>query len=182
MADSRSGLRVWDPVVRVGHWALVASIVLAWLTRKGGGAWHEWIGYASLALVALRITWGWVGSRYARFSQFVRSPSDTWRYAGAVLRAGAPRYIGHNPLGAWMIVALLANIALVGFTGWLYTTNAYWGEKWLEDLHNSLANSLLVLVAGHVAGVVVTSFVHRENLVAAMIHGRKRPPDRGDAA
>jgi len=168
--------------VRIVHWVLAASVLLAWLTRHGGGAWHEWIGYASLVAVAVRIAWGWVGSRYARFSQFIRSPAETLRYAGGVLAGSAPRYLGHNPLGGWMIVALLTNTALAGLSGWLYTTNAYWGEQWLEDLHEALSVSLLVLIAMHVAGVVVTSFAHRENLAGAMIHGRKRAPVDEDIA
>lgn len=176
MANSHQAHSVWDPLVRVVHWALATSVVLAWFTKEGGGIWHEWIGYVSLALVALRLLWGLMGSRYARFTQFVRSPAATLRYAAAVIKGRGRRYVGHNPLGGWMAIALLVNAALVGLSGWLYTTNAYWGEKWLEDVHEALAICLLVLVALHVAGVVLTSLAHRENLVAAMVHGRKRPP------
>jgi cytochrome b len=180
MADSRSNYRVWDPVVRIGHWLLALSIALAWFTKEGGGVWHEWIGYVSLGLVALRVAWGCVGSRYARFSRFVCSPAATWRYVGQLWSGRKLRYVGHNPLGGWMILALLVNTALAGLSGWLYTTNAYWGEQWLEDVHEAFAISLLVLVAFHVAGVIVSSAIQRENLVVAMVDGHKRPPAGDD--
>jgi cytochrome b len=181
-ADPGAGTKVWDPFVRIGHWALAGGVALAWLTREGWRETHEWIGYATLALVALRVAWGLAGSRYARFSQFVRSPAATLRYAGEVLRRSEPRHLGHNPLGGWMIVALLATVAATGFTGWLYTTDAFWGVEWLADLHGRLTDLLLALAALHVLGVVLASRRHRENLVAAMLHGRKRPPSGSDVA
>jgi cytochrome b len=173
--------KVWDPCVRIGHWALVASVALAWITYQGGN-WHERIGYFSLFLVAFRVTWGWLGPVYARFAQFVRPPAATARYAGDVIARREARYVGHNPLGAWMILALLATVGLTDLTGWLYTTNAYWGDARVINVHFALAIILVVLVAFHVAGVVMTSLRHRENLVAAMFHGRKRPPADSDVA
>ena len=173
--------RVWDPLVRLGHWALVASVAAAWFTRHGGGVWHEWIGYAALAIVAFRILWGGMGSHYARFAQFIRAPSATITYARAVLTRTEPRYLGHNPLGGWMILALLAAVIAVGLSGWLYTTDTYWGVEWVERLHDTLADILLILVAVHVGGVIFASRRHRENLVAAMIHGRKRPAEPGES-
>lgn len=178
--EPRSGVTVWDPVVRVLHWTLAGSIAAAWITRHGGGIWHERIGYASLLIVALRFVWGWTGPRYARFGQFVRTPPATLRYAGQMLARKETRHIGHNPLGGWMIVALLLMAALAGLSGWLYTTDTFWGIEWVEDLHEALAIFLLVLVALHVTGVATASWRHRENLVAAMIHGRKRPPQGND--
>lgn len=168
---------MWDPFVRIGHWLLAVSILAAWLTREGWGRWHEWIGYFSLAVVAARIAWGLWGSRHARFAAFVRSPGLTWRYARQVLRAREPRHIGHNPLGAWMILALLLVVILVGASGWLYTTDRFWGVAWVERLHLLLADALLVLVALHVAGVLLASFRHCENLVWSMFTGRKRTQD-----
>jgi len=181
-AGPRPPVKVWDPLVRAGHWALVASIAAAWLTRKGWGAVHEWIGYAALALVALRLVWGFIGPRYARFSQFIHGPAYTLRYGGSVLKGNEPRHVGHNPLGAWMIVALLTVVAAAGLSGWLFTTDRYWGDERVEDLHEALAIALLVLVTLHVAGVVAASLRHRENLVGAMFHGRKRPPAGDDVA
>lgn len=168
-------LKMWDPLVRAGHWLLVLSVASAWLTRHVPGPWHEWLGYAALVIVGVRLVWGWCGSRHARFANFVRGPRSTWNYAQQTLRGTEPRYLGHNPLGAWMIVALLVTVTAVGFTGWLYTTDRYWGVEWVEELHHLLANVLWGLVALHIAGVLYASFRHRENLVAAMLHGRKPP-------
>jgi cytochrome b len=167
-------------VVRTGHWALAISIALAWLTRTGAGVWHEWIGYLALALVTLRVVWGFLGPRYARFGQFVRSPAETLRYSKQVLKGSAARYLGHNPLGGWMTIALLVTIALDGLSGWLYTTDKYWGVEWVANTHEAISIFLLVLVALHVTGVVVTSLKQRENLAYAMLDGRKRPPGGND--
>jgi cytochrome b len=171
---------VWDPVVRVLHWSLAATVAAAWLTRHGGGALHEWLGYASAALLALRLAWGLAGPRRARFASFVRPPSATLAYARSVFAHCEPRYLGHNPLGAWMIVALIAAIAAVDLTGWLYTTDRFWGVEWVENLHEAISSALLALVVVHVAGVAFSSRRHGENLAAAMIHGRKRAPAAGD--
>jgi cytochrome b len=179
-AGAAPAVPVWDPLVRIGHWALVATVAGAWLTRHGGGALHEWLGYASAAIVVLRIVWGFAGPRRARFADFVRAPRATLAYAQAVLAGREPRYLGHNPLGGWMIVTLLVAVAAIDASGWLYTTDRFWGVEWVETLHATLTNVLLALVAAHVAGVVLASRRHRENLAAAMIHGSKRPPTEGD--
>jgi len=172
-------VRVWDRPVRLMHWALAASVATAWLTRSDLGVLHEVheiAGYAAAALVAARTAWGWTGSRHARFASFVRAPAATWRYARDVLAGRAQRFVGHNPLGGWMVLALLACTAALGLTGWLYTTDLFWGYGWLAALHSGLGWTLLGLVALHVAGVAFTSWQHRENLVAAMFTGRKAPP------
>lgn len=167
-------VRVWDPLVRIGHWLLAASVLLAWLTRHSPGAWHEWIGYASLLIVAVRIVWGGFGSLHARFSDFIKGPRATLSYVAALVRGREPRTLGHNPLGGWMIVALLLTVALTGASGWLYTTDRFWGVEWVERVHAGLTNLLIGLVVLHLAGVFYASFSHRENLIAAMIHGRKK--------
>ncbi|MGH8308395.1 MAG: cytochrome b/b6 domain-containing protein [Steroidobacteraceae bacterium] len=169
---------VWDRVVRAAHWLLVMSIAAAWFTRHGWGVWHEWAGYASLLVVGARLAWGLLGTMSARFATFVASPAATLRYARQVLSGSEPRYLGHNPLGGWMVIALLSAVAVTGASGWLYTTDEYWGAEWVERVHSGSADALLVLVALHVAGVLFTSLRHRENLVASMIHGRKRPSGR----
>jgi cytochrome b len=168
-------IRVWDPFVRAFHWTLIASVAVAWITHEGGAGVHEAAGYCALGLVAARIVWGIVGSEHARFSAFIRSPRATWDYARGLAVGRDERYVGHNPLGAWMIVALLADIIVCCSSGWLYTTDAYWGVEWVAELHEVSADLLLVLIALHVGGVLSSSWRHRENLVAAMIHGRKRP-------
>lgn len=172
---AHAGVKVWDPLVRISHWLLVITVTASWLVRHSPGRWHEWLGYAALGVAVARIAWGCVGTPNARFRDFVRAPGDTASYARAVLAGREPRHVGHNPLGGWMIVALLLDVVLVGFTGWLYTTDRFWGVEWVDVLHGSLADALIVLVALHIAGVVYSSVRHRENLVGAMFHGRKRP-------
>ena len=170
-------MRVWDAFVRVAHWTLVACVSAAWFAR---GVPHEWLGYAALAVVVLRVLWGFAGPASARFSRFVRGPSPTAAYAGRVFARREERHVGHNPLGGWMIVALLTTVMLVSASGWLAITDRYWGVEWVQDLHQWLADLLLALAALHVAGVAYSSLRHGENLVGAMITGRKRPPAAGD--
>jgi len=172
--------RVWDVLVRLGHWTLVIGIAAAWLTRHGGGLWHEWLGYLVLAVVVIRIIWGFTGTPCARFAQFVHSPAATLNYARQVIAAREPRHLGHNPLGGWMIVALLLTTAAVCVSGWLYTTDRFWGVEWVEDLHDGLTNILLMLVFVHICGVIFSSLRQRENLVAAMFTGNKRAPGKDD--
>ena len=176
-----STIKVWDLFIRITHWTLVISVAGAWLTRHSGD-WHEWLGYAALAIVLARIVWGGIGTPYARFSQFVRSPAATLKYTRQVLTHAEPRHIGHNPLGAYMIALLVIMVMLVSVTGWLATTDAYWGVKWVEELHEGMSNALFSLVALHIAGVAFSSLRHRENLVMAMLHGRKRAPMGDDVA
>ena len=172
-------IRVWDPLVRVLHWSLVTGVAVAWLTEDGPGKLHEGAGYVALGVVAIRGLWGFIGPAFTRFRSFVRPKAETLDYAKAVLHGNEPRHLGHNPLGGWMIVALLLTVAATGGTGWLYTTDMFWGIKWMEGVHETFANLLLVLIALHVGGVIFTSIRQRENLVAAMIHGHKerRPGD-----
>ncbi len=174
-AGAGQTIRVWDPFVRLFHWTLVAGIAAEWITSDGWGKVHEWIGYGIIALVTARIAWGFIGSHHARFANFLRGPVETLGYLRRILQGQAERHIGHNPAGAAMIVALLASIALVCLTGWMMTTDAYFGVDWVEQVHEAGAWGMLVLVALHVAGVVHASLHHRENLVKAMFTGRKRP-------
>ena len=167
-------VRVWDAPVRILHWSLVLSVATAWLTRHSPGRWHEWLGYAALAIVLTRALWGFLGTHYARFGDFVRSGPETAAYARSVFSGREARFVGHNPLGGGMVVVLLVMVVAVGFTGWLYTTDRYWGVEWVEELHETLSDVLFLFVALHLAGVIFTSFRHRENLVGAMLHGCKR--------
>lgn len=175
--------RVWDPLVRALHWTLLGAIAIAWtstLHMGVPGGWHETAGFVAMGCVALRLLWGFVGPRHARFSSFMRGPRSTCTYASQVARGQAPRHIGHNPLGAWMVISLLLTVASLTVVGWLQTTDRYWGSEALEVVHTTLAWSLLPLIGLHVVGVLLTSVHQRENLVRSMIHGRKRPPAEGD--
>lgn len=173
-------MHVWDIPVRLLHWSLVATVALAWWSSDDTGPLHEYTGYVTIALLAARLVWGFHGSHYARFAQFVRPPRATLAYARAAFAGRAPRYIGHNPLGGWMVLALLANLGLLGFTGWLYTTDMFWGYGWLAYLHKYLGWALLALIALHMSSMLWTCWAHRENLVRAMLSGRKAVPGPDD--
>jgi cytochrome b len=170
----RGTVPVWDLAVRVLHWSLLLTVAAAWLTRHSPGRWHEWLGYSTLAIVAARLAWGFIGAGYARFAEFVRPAAVTVAYTRDVIAGREARYIGHNPLGGWMVLALLGLVVLVGLTGWLYTTDRFWGVPWVEELHETLSDVLFAFVGLHILGVVFTSVRHRENLPGAMLHGRKR--------
>ncbi|GAB4223683.1 MAG: cytochrome b/b6 domain-containing protein [Kiloniellaceae bacterium] len=177
-----ASIRVWDPLVRIFHWSLVASFAVAWISADEWDDLHIWAGYAAAGLIAFRLVWGLVGPRYARFSQFLRAPGTVAAYLKDLAGGRERRYLGHNPAGAAMILALLVGLAALCLTGWMYTLDMFWGEEWVEEAHEALANLLLVLVALHLAGVVLASLKHHENLVRAMITGRKRAPAGDDAA
>ncbi|WP_229722507.1 cytochrome b/b6 domain-containing protein [Xylophilus rhododendri] len=170
-------VRVWDWLVRLTHWLVAVGVALAWFTSEGSEAWHIRIGYTIAAAVAVRVAWGFIGSRHARFADFLRGPRATLAYARRLMAGREERHLGHNPLGGWMAVALWLTVAGTCFTGWLYTTDAFFGLAWLDQLHQLLAWTVVALVPLHVAGVVFTSLRHRENLVAAMLAGDKRAED-----
>jgi cytochrome b len=167
-------VKVWDPFVRVFHWSLAALFLLAYATGDEVENVHIAAGYAIAGLLALRIVWGLVGPRHARFSDFVRSPRAVLTYLRDVVQLRAPHYLGHNPAGGAMVVALIVMLIGTCTTGYLMTTEAYWGSEALEEVHETFANLTIGLVVVHVLGVLVASFEHRENLVKAMITGRKR--------
>ena len=169
---------VWDPFVRLFHWGLAVSFLAAYVLTQD--AWlHEGLGYVALALVVLRLPWGIIGPRHARFADFVRGPRVVLGYAGDLVRGRARRYLGHNPLGGWSIVAMLGMVVVCTVSGIVMNTDYFWGNALVEDIHYGSADLTIALVGVHLCGVLVSSLVHRENLVRAMITGRKR---RADAA
>ena len=192
-------LMVWDPAVRIGHWLIALAFAVAYLTGEGEEVGitrivHIWAGYAIGVIVVLRILWGLIGPRHARFTDFVYRPAKVLAYVLALLRGHTRRYIGHSPAGGAMAIALLICLAGTVTTG-LATVgdltyvalagdheqeagrNSEGKESIVRELHGFLANLTLVLVLLHVVGVGVACVVHRENLVRAMIDGRKRPAD-----
>jgi cytochrome b len=170
-------IKVWDLPTRAMHWTPAASVIVAFATHEGFGFFHEVIGYIALGTALLRVVWGLIGGGHAAFSDFVRMPAAVLRYFGEVVARREKRYIGHNPLGGWMILLLLANTIFCGITGWLMTTHTFFGSEWLEDLHSLSGHVYLLLVPLHLIGVVYTSIRHRENLAGAMLHGKKRAGD-----
>ena len=175
-------IRVWDPLVRTLHWALALSFAVAWLSSEHSGRLHELAGYVAGGLVLARVAWGFFGPGYARFSQFVQPPAAVGEYLKSIAVGTERRFIGHNPAGGAMIVVLLAAMAATAATGWMLTTDAYRGSTTVQRLHSLLAHGVLILVAVHLAGVVLASFRHHENLARAMALGVKRAPGPRDVA
>lgn len=165
---------VWDPLVRLLHWVLAAGFLGAWALERPRDL-HETLGWIAVAAVAVRLVWGFVGPRRARFADFVPRPATLLAYGRDVLGGRERRYVGHNPAGGAMVVALLAVVALLGTTGWMMGLDAFWGVSWVEEAHEAAANLGMGLVVLHWLGVAWESLRHRENLARAMITGRKRP-------
>jgi cytochrome b len=165
---------VWDLPVRVGHWLMAGSFALAYVTAESE-AWrnvHVTAGLVFAATIAFRILWGLAGTRYARFSSFVRGPKAVFSYLRSLLTFRPQHWTGHNPAGGWAILALLG-FGLVTTLSGLGAYNDFGGE-WLKELHEGIAGTMLALVGVHLAGVLVGSLAHRENLVRAMFTGYKR--------
>jgi len=163
---------VWDPLVRVFHWSLVAGMAYEFVFEQGTFL-HNTLGQVLLGLIALRVVWGFIGSKHARFVDFVRGPFTVAGYLKDMLLGHPKRYLGHNPAGGVMVLALLLGVAGTSITGWMMISDALWGEEWIEELHEGMSWLTLALIAGHVGGVVLASLQHRENLVRSMITGRK---------
>lgn len=192
-------VKVWDIFVRIFHWSLVACFIIAYITEDEVMWLHELAGYIILGLVAARVLWGLVGSRYARFTNIIYKPSTVKKYLIDSLHFKAKRYIGHNPLGGVMVIVLLIMLTLTSWSGIEaqgpdgsgnsalniqliksaiaddeHESN---GNNFWEEIHEFLANSTLVLIFIHIAGVIFSSISHGDNLIRAMVTGRKRKED-----
>lgn len=202
-------IEVWDPLIRILHWLLVLAFAVAYVTEGEPEFLHVWSGYLIVAIVALRLIWGFIGPEYARFIGFVRPASEVMRYLKDLVMLRSRRYVGHSPAGGAMIVALLLSLTATAFTGMAVLADeenegplAHWlgqsgdssiattddarrngsshvhrddeRESVWTEVHEFFANLTLVLVLAHIAGVLVASLAHRENLIRAMLTGRKR--------
>ena len=169
----KSRILVWDLPLRVFHWLLVVTFAGAFLTAESERVrdLHVALGYTFAGLLAFRLVWGLVGSRYARFSSFAYGPKAVLAYLGSLLTRRPARRVGHNPAGSWVIYAIVALGLVIAASG--HAVYEDLGGEWIESLHEGAANALLALVVFHVAGVVVSSLAHRENLAAAMVTGYK---------
>ncbi len=200
--DNVTEVTVWDPLVRLFHWTLVLAFTLAycaqsewfeairdqWVSEEWLQSIHVWAGYTIVGLLLFRLLWGFVGPRYARFSDFVYRPREVLSYVKAVLMLRAHRHLGHNPAGGMMIVILLLSLTVTVTAGlMLYGADKGLGPlagvllnssegtvRTLKELHEFFANFTVLLVIGHLIGVIWESLLHRENLARAMITGRKR--------
>ncbi len=214
----KQSIPVWDIAVRIFHWSLVLGFTIAWLTGDEEDALHIYAGYTVLGLIGFRLIWGFIGSRHARFGDFVTGPASVIEYLKS-LRDRPRHYMGHNPAGGWMVVLMLLTLFGVTLSGLkVYgieghgplaaevTAPAFIGsahagddddddryghetssmetaggreadEEFWEEIHETLSDFMLLLIALHIAGVIVSSRLHRENLVKAMITGNKEKLD-----
>ncbi len=185
--NNTNSIKVWDIFVRFFHWSLVLFFFIAYLTEDDLITIHSYAGYIVLALILARIIWGFIGSKHARFKDFVYPIGQTIQYMKDTLAFKASRYIGHNPAGGLMIIILLISILITTVTGimaygtenagplaGLLSQSGEFAEDLLEEVHEFFANFTLLLVFIHIAGVVIESLYHRENLVKAMINGFKK--------
>jgi len=229
MSESKANsIQVWDPVVRIGHWTLVTTFFIAYFTEDDLLTVHVWAGYVLGAVVLFRLVWGFVGTRHARFSDFLKSPGTVVAYLKGLRKGSAEQYVGHNPAGGIMIILLLLFLSATVYTGLeLYAIEENAGplagldgagagdtvlavlvpvayasdddssddsnsndsdersgghrnsdidedaEEFWEDLHVLFTNLTLLLIALHVTGVAISSRLHKENLVKAMLTGKK---------
>ena len=187
----KKSVRVWDPLVRIFHWTLVLSFAVAWVSTDEFDTLHFWAGYTIAALVAFRVVWGVIGTRHARFTDFIYRFSTIKSYLIDLAALRPKHYVGHNPAGGLMVVILLLSLGLLTFTGMASVAidgigplAGTWVESisghWMEDVHEAVANLVLAFVLFHIAGVLVSSLVHGENLVRAMINGKKEIEEKSD--
>jgi len=182
---SNSTVMVWDILLRIFHWSLVLLVLILFITEDDFLSIHSYAGYTVLMLLGFRLVWGFIGTYYARFSSFITTPKKALRYLKDEIAGDAKRYIGHNPAGAIMIFALLITLLLTAFTGMATiategkgpladTFIANFSGEVLGEIHEFFTGIILVLIILHIAGVIFSSFAEEENLVKAMITGRKR--------
>jgi cytochrome b len=186
--NARATRLVWDLPVRMTHWLLVISVLGSYVTSQMGTKlfnWHKYCGYTILVLVTFRIVWGFVGTRYARFEQFMRSPTQAARYLRILrTKAGSASPIGHNPLGGWSIVAMLVLLMAQASTGLfsnddISSVGPLFGlvsitlSNAFTKFHHRIFNALEILILLHVATVAYYGYVKNDNLLTPMISGRK---------
>lgn len=169
-----SVIKVWDIPVRLVHWSLVIAFTIAWITAEDWDRAHEYAGYAVGGLISFRILWGFVGTRYSRFSDFVYCPAAIFRYLGDSLRHKAKRYLGHNPAGGAMVSALIIMLLITTGSGILAIMDGFREAEWVEEIHEGASYLTLLMIIAHIVGVFYASISHRENLVKAMVTGFKR--------
>jgi cytochrome b len=173
-SNPKQGILIWDFPVRAFHWLLAISFAGAWLTSEGEAQQmvHYAFGYSACALVLFRILWGVIGTRYARFTEFVKGPAETMRHLKSLFKPNQAPGLGHNPLGALVMISLMIFILLIGLTGY-WSVKDFLGE-YMTGAHEAISNLALGFVIIHVIAAVIMSFLQKENLVKSMIVGTKQ--------
>ena len=175
-------LKVWDWPLRACHWALAVFVTIAWFTPSTYDGLHRFTGYTVLGLVVFRLAWGFLGTRYSRFWTLRRRLRATPQFLWNLRRGKTGRYLGLNPAGTAMLVAMLLLLAISTVTGWMSTTVTFFGVPWVEDTHGYTSDAVMILAVLHVLGVLVMCALQRENLMRSMLSGWKRrhafPPRR----
>lgn len=195
-------IRVWDPLVRIFHWGLVLAFTVAYLSGDEENSLHIYSGYTVLGLISFRVLWGLIGTRYARFSNFVRSPGTVIHYLKGLVVRKPEHYTGHNPAAGWMVVVMLLSLFVVTMSGLkVYAIEEGLGplageapalsvistayadddsdgqddaaEEFWEEIHEASSNFMLLLVFLHITGVIVSGRLHKESLVKSMLTGKK---------
>jgi cytochrome b len=185
--NTASLIKVWDLPLRIFHWLLVVAFAVAYVTEDELLDMHVWAGYTVFGLLVFRLVWGFVGGYYAQFANFLCAPASSLAYLKEVIALRSKRHLGHNPAGAAMIVLLLLSLLMTTLSGFaVYGADQGAGplaaigsdhEKLWEEVHEVFANLTLILVIGHIIGVAIESYIHKENLAKAMVHGHKKPLD-----
>ncbi len=165
---------VWDWPLRLWHWALAIFVVVAWITPNTHDALHRFAGYVVIGLLVFRLVWGFVGTRYSRFRRLLPRLRAAPTYLWSLRHGKTGRYLGLNPAGTAMLVALLGMLTVSSVTGVMHVTVTFFGVWWVEDTHTYSSDAVIVLVVVHVIGTIVMSVLQRENLPLGMITGRKR--------
>lgn len=164
---------VWDVVTRALHWLLALAVVLNMFVLEEGDQAHRVVGFVAVGSVAVRSVWGFVAPGAARFSSFPLGPQALRLFLGSLLQKKHMTYPGHNPGAAVFAIALWTFVLALGVTGWMQTRDAFFGEEWLEELHEGFSNALGILLVLHLSGIALDAFVHRRKTWLGMVTGRR---------
>jgi cytochrome b len=167
-------IKVWDKAVRIFHWSLVTLFLIAYFSAEKNDVLHETAGYGVFAFVIFRVIWGFVGGEHARFKDFIYHPKTTLLFLKDTIKMKAIRYIGHNPAGGAMVIALIFALFTITVTGIMMTTKLFWGVELVGEIHEFATHLTVALIALHIFGVIASSFEHKENLIKSMFTGKKR--------
>ena len=205
--EQNNEIKVWDILIRIFHWSLVIAFFIAYFTGEEENNWHIYAGYTVLGLISFRVIWGFIGTKHARFSDFIYSPQSVFQYLIGLIKKHPKHYLGHNPAGGWMVILLLTSLFIVTVSGLkvyaieegkgplansseiTFISESYANgdeyeykekeehedeEELWEEVHEGATNFTIVLILLHIIGVIASSKLHKENLIKAMITGKKK--------